>query len=113
MSGAFTGINFQNIIIENEEFNYFNHQAIYQGSGCALLDVNEDGLLDIYFVSSQGQDKLYLNKGKFKFEDITISTGTMIFILVVIYMMNQKKEKTNYGSIRKIIHSRKWQIIME
>lgn len=70
-----TGIEFENNLQETEELNYYYYDGIYQGAGTAVLDVDKDGLMDVFFVSNQGPEKLYLNKGKFKFEDISKSAG--------------------------------------
>lgn len=66
-----TGIDFYNSITENDSFNFYNYEYIYNGGGVAVGDINNDGLQDLYFSGNQVQDKLYLNKGGMKFEDIT------------------------------------------
>jgi len=66
-----TKINFSNTIIENDTLNYFYYDNLYNGAGVAVGDINNDGLPDIYFVSNQGEDQLYLNLGKLKFKNIT------------------------------------------
>ena len=73
-----TGIDFANVLEENEYFNYFNSKYIYNGAGLAIGDINNDGLPDIYFNSSTGANKLYLNKGNFEFEDITAQAGVAV-----------------------------------
>jgi enediyne biosynthesis protein E4 len=76
MPGSGTGINFNNVNIENEDFNVFVYEYFYNGGGVALGDINNDGLVDVYFSANQTQNRLYLNKGDFKFEDITAMSGT-------------------------------------
>jgi len=66
-----TGVTFRNDVIETADIYYFKYQHIYNGSGVAVGDINNDGLPDIYFSSTLGQNKLYLNLGNMKFRDIT------------------------------------------
>lgn len=66
-----TGINFSNNISEDKRINIVSNSYMYNGGGVAILDVNNDGLQDVFFTSSQESNRLYLNKGNFKFEDIT------------------------------------------
>jgi enediyne biosynthesis protein E4 len=70
-----TGINFQNNIQNNKDFNIFSYRNFYNGGGVAIGDINNDGLPDVFFTSNMGSNKLYLNKGNFKFEDITDKAG--------------------------------------
>ncbi|WP_339647737.1 VCBS repeat-containing protein [uncultured Salegentibacter sp.] len=76
MSSTQTGINFENTITNTKDFNIFRYRNFYNGAGVGIGDINNDGLPDIYLTSNLGENKLYLNKGDFKFEDITKSSGT-------------------------------------
>ena len=66
-----TGIEFNNQITENDSLTIFNSEFIYNGGGVGIGDLNGDGLQDVYFTGNQVENKLYLNKGKMHFEDIT------------------------------------------
>ncbi len=70
-----TGIVFRNIIKESENFNVLDYSYLYNGAGVAVGDINNDGLPDIYFTGNLANSRLYLNKGNFKFEDISQKAG--------------------------------------
>lgn len=70
-----TGIDFSNNLTENDSLNYFTYTYIYMGGGVATGDINNDGLIDVFFTGNQVSNKLYLNKGNLKFEDITKKAG--------------------------------------
>lgn len=70
-----SGIDFENKVTNRDDFNIFTYRNFYNGGGVAVGDINNDGLPDIYFTANMGDNKLYLNKGNFKFEDITAKAG--------------------------------------
>ncbi|MEX0273655.1 MAG: VCBS repeat-containing protein, partial [Flavobacteriaceae bacterium] len=70
-----TGIHFINEVENQKNFNIFKYRNFYNGGGVAIGDVNNDGLPDIYLTANMGKNKLYMNKGKFKFEDISKAAG--------------------------------------
>lgn len=70
-----TGVQFENKVINTPEFNIYKYRNFYNGGGVALGDVNNDGLVDIYLSANQLPNKLFLNKGNLKFEDITAKAG--------------------------------------
>ncbi|WP_149274132.1 FG-GAP-like repeat-containing protein [Pareuzebyella sediminis] len=70
-----TGITFANTLTETDSYNYFVFSYMYLGGGVSTGDINNDGLEDIFFTGNMVDNKLYLNKGNFQFEDITESAG--------------------------------------
>lgn len=66
-----SGVNFSNNITEDVDHSIINYIYYYNGAGVAVGDVNNDGLPDLYFVGNSTPNKLYLNRGDFKFEDVT------------------------------------------
>jgi ASPIC and UnbV/FG-GAP-like repeat len=75
ISSEHSGIHFNNQIKENDSLNVLNVSNIYNGGGVGIGDFNRDGLPDIYFTGNLVANKLYLNKGNFKFEDVTAESG--------------------------------------
>ena len=71
-----TNITFANNLEKKKDFSILYYLYYYNGGGVAIGDINNDGLPDIYFTAnSKGNNKLYLNKGNFQFEDITNKAG--------------------------------------
>src|SRR5690242_19915700 len=70
-----TGIDFNNKVVDGKLANSFLFRNFYNGGGVAIGDINNDGLPDILFTSNMEENKLYLNKGGFHFEDISAKAG--------------------------------------
>lgn len=70
-----SGITFNNEIIENDSINPLSVVNIYSGGGVGIGDFNNDGLQDIFFTGGMVPCRLYINKGNFRFEDITAKAG--------------------------------------
>ncbi|GGZ36348.1 hypothetical protein GCM10007049_32140 [Echinicola pacifica] len=75
-SPAQSGITFQNKLIEGLNTNVLMYEYFYNGGGVAIGDLNGDDLDDIYFTGNMSPNKLYLNRGNMRFEDITEATST-------------------------------------
>ena len=70
-----SGIHFSNNLLENGDLNIIEYLYYYNGGGVALGDINNDGLDDVYLTANQQPDKLYLNLGGLKFQDISLSSA--------------------------------------
>lgn len=70
-----SGIDFSNLVSEDPTHSIINYIYYYNGGGVAAGDINNDELPDLFFVSNMGDNKLYLNKGNFKFEDVSVKAN--------------------------------------
>ena len=68
---AETGITFKNQLTSNDSINLPNFEYFYNGGSVAMVNLNNDGLPDIYFTGNMVYGSLYLNKGKFEIEDMS------------------------------------------
>jgi hypothetical protein len=91
-----TGINFINKVENTKDFNIFTYRNFYNGGGVAIGDINNDGLADVFLTSNMGVNKLYLNKGDFKFDDISTKAGI------------EEKGKWNTGIVMVDINADGW-----
>ncbi|RAK02203.1 VCBS repeat protein [Larkinella arboricola] len=70
-----TGVHFINQLQETEQENILAFEYFYNGGGIAVGDLNNDGLPDLFFTGNQVENRLYVNKGDFAFEDVTRKAG--------------------------------------
>lgn len=75
LSPSATHVDFINQLTENDQFNIIQYLYFNNGAGVAAGDINNDGLVDLYFTANQTPNKLYLNKGNLEFDDITDAAG--------------------------------------
>ena len=71
-----TGVTFENTVTESPIANIMTFQYFYNGGGVAVGDLNQDGLIDLYFTGNMVSNHLYLNIGNFNFRDVTLATNT-------------------------------------
>ena len=91
-----SGINFDNKVEDDSLENSFLFRNFYNGGGVAIGDINNDGLPDVFLTSNQGANRLYLNQGNFKFEDISDRAGII------------KDDKWNTGVVFADINGDGW-----
>lgn len=70
-----TGVNFSNRITESDEYNIMSFEYVYNGGGTAIADFNNDSLQDLFFTGNMVNNGLYMNKGEFRFQNITEAAG--------------------------------------
>lgn len=75
LADSITGVYFANRIDEKPGRNVGTYDYMYNGGGVAIADFNNDGLPDIFLAGSDSDNKLYLNRGGFRFEDISEKAG--------------------------------------
>src|SRR3569833_1609011 len=75
VSSSHSGVHFNNLIVENDSINPLDKLNIYNGGGVGVGDFNGDGLQDLFFVGNAVSNKLYMNKGDMRFEDVTNAAG--------------------------------------
>ena len=91
-----TGISFINKVENTKDFNIFIYRNFYNGGGVGIGDINNDSLPDVFMASNMGTNKLFLNKGNFKFDDISEKAGI------------EEKGKWNTGVVMVDINADGW-----
>lgn len=70
-----TGVDFVNTLTPDGDMNIIEYLYYYNGGGVGIIDINNDGLDDLFFTGNQTPDRLYLNQGDMKFKDISTTAG--------------------------------------
>ncbi|MBO0936976.1 VCBS repeat-containing protein [Fibrella sp. HMF5335] len=67
---------FQNTVHDTDSLNILTYPYFYNGGGVAAGDLNNDGLIDLFFTANRrGGNRLLLNKGQLRFDDVTEKAG--------------------------------------
>lgn len=78
MSPSRTNVNFRNDIYESDSLNVLLDFYIFNGGGVGVGDLDQDGLQDIVFSSTQKGIRFFKNLGDWKFEDRSTESGLVI-----------------------------------
>ncbi len=70
-----TQIHFVNKVEDSDSLGILYYLYFYNGGGVSVGDINNDGLPDVFLTSNLGSNKLFLNKGALRFEDISLNAG--------------------------------------
>jgi hypothetical protein len=72
-----SGVDFNNAIqpFENDTLHALSYDPLFNGAGVGVGDFNGDGLADLFFAGNLVSSRLYLNRGGFRFEDVTAAAG--------------------------------------
>src|SRR5688572_21914445 len=75
LPSSYTGVRFANRLTDTREMNVFTYRNYYNGGGVALADITGDGLPELFLTSNQKGNKLYVNRGDYRFTDVTEDAG--------------------------------------
>ncbi len=73
-----TGVDFRNDIRESDSVNILTDFYLFNGGGVGVGDVDNDGLLDVVFTSTQRGIALYRNLGDLKFQNVSATSNVVI-----------------------------------
>lgn len=71
----YAGIDFSNDLTYTEALNPYTYRNFYNGGGVGIGDFDGNGLQDIFFTGNLVDNRLYLNRGDFHFEEVTQKAG--------------------------------------
>ncbi|MEW7290158.1 VCBS repeat-containing protein [Aquimarina sp. 2304DJ70-9] len=68
---SYSGVLFTNELKDTPELNILRYLYYYNGAGVAVGDFNNDKFEDIYIISNQGENQLYINQENLQFKEVT------------------------------------------
>ncbi|MCG8305862.1 MAG: VCBS repeat-containing protein, partial [Cytophagales bacterium] len=70
-----SGIAFANTLNATDSLNILSYEYFYNGASVSVGDFNNDGMNDLFFTGNMVPNKLYLNQGDLKFNDVSSIAG--------------------------------------